>query len=88
MGQRHANTITTPPRHPAQSKRIGITQWCFSQKEGKEWDNITPIKFPSVEAVNSQHKQGQEEFDNKVLWLCRSSGVEVVNEKLREEMQP
>ena len=47
-----------------------------------------PIKFPSLEAVNSQHRESQEEVDNKVLWLCGSSGEEGVNEKLSGEKQP
>lgn len=47
-----------------------------------------PIKFPSLDATNRQHKQGREEADNKVLWLCRSSSEESVSNKLRGEMQP
>lgn len=56
--------------------------------KGQSERTLDSIKFPSVKAVNIQHRQDQEEFHNKVLWLCGSSGGEVVNEKLREEMQP
>ena len=91
------NSITTPSWHPAQGTQGH--NWCClvvlfpnGRDRTREHRFILhtpdPIKFPSLEAVNSQHRQGQEEVDNKILWLCGSSGEQGINEKLRGETQP
>lgn len=53
VGQRHANAIATPSRHPAQAKELELLSGAPPKRKGQSEGTLDPIYFPSIEAVNS-----------------------------------